>query len=516
MFGENTPVRIAPSGRSYAEESSFIRKISPVQYEISPGFVPNMKVPATFYVNDQLSPLIFDELQSFTKSGGFGFLPAVKQMANVASLPGIVKYSIGLPDCHSGYGFSIGNVAAFDMEDPLAIVSPGGVGFDINCGVRVIRTNLTEKDVLPKKEELAQAMFDFIPVGVGSQGIIPTTFEDLDAALELGMDWSLREGYAWAEDKEHCEEYGRMLQADPAAVSSRAKKRGKTQMGTLGAGNHYAEIQVVDEIFNSAAAKHMGIEHTGQVVVMVHSGSRGFGHQVATDALLDMEKAMADDHIQLNDRQLACARINSQQGQDYLKGMACAANYAWVNRSTMTFLARQAFSKVFNEDADDLDMQIIYDTSHNIAKVEEHLVDGKPKQLLVHRKGATRAFPPHHPLIPVEYQWTGQPVLIGGTMGTNSWILTGTDVGFETTWGSTCHGAGRQRSRNNSRRKLDHHDVLEALRAQDISIRVASPKLVMEEAPESYKDVNQVVETCHQAGISAKCVKLRPIAVIKG
>lgn len=306
-------------------------------------------------------------------------------------------------------------------------------------------------------------------MGVGSKGIIPMNARDLEEALEMGMDWSLREGYVWAEDKEHCEEYGRMLNADPSKVSLRAKKRGLPQLGTLGAGNHYAEIQVVDEIFDKYAAGKMGIERIGQVCVMIHSGSRGFGHQVATDALVQMEKAMKRDEIDTNDRQLACARINSVEGQDYLKAMAAAANFAWVNRSSMTFLTRQAFAKQFKMAPDDLDMHVIYDVSHNIAKVEEHVVDGKVKTLLVHRKviflyefyclkklyyfyivlylptilfqGSTRAFPPHHPLIPVDYQLTGQPVLIGGTMGTCSYVLTGTHQGMTETFGSTCHGA---------------------------------------------------------------------------
>jgi tRNA-splicing ligase RtcB len=332
----------------------------------------------------------------------------------------------------------------------------------------------------------------------------------------MGMDWSLREGYAWAEDKEHCEEYGRMLNADPNKVSARAKKRGLPQMGTLGAGNHYAEIQVVDEIYDKHAADKMGIERCGQVMVMIHSGSRGLGHQVATDALTEMERAMARDGIQVNDRQLACAKISSQEGQNYLSAMSCAANYAWVNRSSMTFLCRQAFAKMFHQTPDDLDMHVVYDVSHNIAKIEEHVVDGQLKTLLVHRKGSTRAFPPHHPLIPVDYQYTGQPVLIGGTMGTCSYILTGTEKGMAETFGSTCHGAGRARSRNNSRNKLDYTEVLEKLKTKGIAIRVASPKLVMEEAPESYKDVTEVVNTCHDAGISKKAVKLRPIAVVKG
>lgn len=554
---------------------------------VQAGFVPEMKVDGMFYVNEKLQGLALGELEvacerAKASGGGGGFLPAVKQIANVAALPGVVGHSVGLPDVHSGYGFAIGNVAAFDMDDPDAIVSPGGVGFDINCGVRLIRTNLSEEDVAPIKEQLTQSLFDHIPVGVGSQGIIPTTAGDLNEALEMGMDWSLREGYAWAEDKEHwyarararqwpatslageckerssqpalpcaralsrslhatdrdrrlrtrarvrpasptssltlarSEEYGRMLTADPNKVSTRAKKRGLPQMGTLGAGNHYAEVQVVDEIYDERGAGKMGIDRVGQVVVMLHSGSRGLGHQVATDALTAMERAMKRDGIAVNDRQLACARIGSQEGQDYLASMAAAANYAWVNRSSMTFLVRQAFAKAFKKTPDDLDMHVIYDVSHNIAKMEEHVVNGERKRLLVHRKGSTRAFPPHHPLIPVDYQLTGQPVLIGGTMGTCSYVLTGTEKGMRETFGSTCHGAGRAQSRNKSRHNLDYTQVLDALKAKGISIRVASPKLVMEEAPESYKDVTAVVDTCHDAGISKKCVRLRPIAVVKG
>merc|ERR1719379_375525 len=476
----------------------YLDRQTDTMFAIKAGFVPNMTVPGRFYVNSHLERLMFDELRSFSRqsSNVGGFLPAVKQIGNVAALPGIVKYSIGLPDVHSGYGFAIGNVAAFNMADPTSVVSPGGVGFDINCGVRLLRTNLLLSDVEPVKERLAQSLFDHIPVGVGSQGIIPTRASDLEEALQLGMDWSLREGYSWVEDKEHCEEYGRMLNADPNKVSSRAKKRGLPQLGTLGAGNHYAEIQVVDEIYDEFVAKKMGVDQKGQVCIMIHSGSRGLGHQVATDALVDMERAMSRDNIQTNDRQLACARIASEEGQNYLRSMSAAANYAWVNRSSMTFLTRQAFAKVFNQSPEDLDMHLIYDVSHNIAKFEEHMVDGECMQLLVHRKGSTRAFPPHHPLIPVDYQLTGQPVIVGGTMGTCSYVLTGTDQGMRDT--------------------LDYGDVLKRLEDMGISIRVASPKLIMEEAPESYKDVTQVVQTCHDAGISKKAVKLKPIAVVKG
>ncbi|CAO1360893.1 unnamed protein product [Diamesa tonsa] len=503
--------------RTYEQELEYIERINDYSFRIKKGFQPNMNVEGIFYVNKNLEGLMFDELKNSCSNTGIGgFLPGVKQIANVAALPGIVGKSVGLPDIHSGYGFAIGNMAAFDMDNPESVVSPGGVGFDINCGVRLLRTNLTEKDVRPVQELLAQSLFDHIPVGVGSKGIIPMNARDLDEALEMGMDWSLREGYVWSEDKEHCEEFGRMLNADPSKVSLRAKKRGLPQLGTLGAGNHYAEIQVVDEIYDKWAAKQMGIEEKGQVCIMIHSGSRGFGHQVATDALVEMERAMKRDNIEVNDRQLACARINSEEGQNYLKAMAAAANFAWVNRSSMTFLTRQAFAKQFQMSPDDLDMHVIYDVSHNIAKTEKHMVNGKEMNLLVHRKGATRAFPPHHPLIPVDYQLIGQPVLVGGTMGTHSYILTGTEKAMSETWGSTCHGAGRALSRAKSRRNFEYQDILDQMKAKNIAIRVASPKLVMEEAPESYKNVTDVVDTCHMAGISNKCVKLRPIAVIKG
>ncbi|KAH7724853.1 hypothetical protein AAVH_07442 [Aphelenchoides avenae] len=460
--------------RTYEDELQYIERLSPVEFRVKKGFVPNMNVEGRFYVNQNLEKLMFEELEVACKAGGVGgFLPAVKQIGNVAALPGIVGKSIGLPDIHSGYGFAIGNLAAFDASDPSSIVSPGGVGFDINCGVRLIRTNLSEKDVHPYKEQLAQSLFDHIPVGVGSKGIIPINARDFEECLEMGMDWTLREGYSWAEDKEHCEEFGRMLQADASKVSVRAKKRGLPQLGTLGAGNHYGEVQVVDEIYDDYAASKMGIDHVGQVCVMLHCGSRGLGHQVATDALVAMEKAMSRDEI-------------------------------------------RAFAKIFNSTPDDLDMHVVYDVSHNIAKFEEHLVDGRPKQLCVHRKGSTRAFPAHHPLVPVDYQLTGQPVLIGGTMGTCSYVLTGTEKGFSETFGTTCHGAGRAMSRAKSRRNLGFEQVLEELKQKGISIRVASPKLVMEEAPESYKNVTDVVNTCHEAGISRKAIKLRPIAVIKG
>lgn len=512
--------------RTFEEELKYLEKISHTKYRVNIGFVPNMIIPADVIVNQTLEEILLEELEETCccsttgnaphKKKDGGFIPALKQMANVAALPGIVK-CLAMPDVHAGYGFCIGNVAAFDMDDEEAVISPGGVGFDINCGVRLLRTNLMEDDVRGEvRERIAQAMFDHIPVGVGTSGVIPMKDGDIDDILEKGIDWAIDNGYAWEEDKEHCEESGRMMTADKHCVSSKAKKRGLHQIGTLGGGNHYAEVQVVDEIYNAEAARSMGIKTVGQVCVMIHTGSRGLGHQVATDALQKMDKAMHRDRIKLNDRQLSCARINSKEGQDYLAAMSAAANYAWVNRSCITYLTRRAFQKVFDKTPEELDMHLVYDVCHNVAKIEKHVVDGKEKTLLVHRKGSTRAFPPNHPMIPEAYRDIGQPALIGGTMGTCSYILVGTEKGMSETCGSTCHGAGRALSRNASRKRLDHKQVLGYLKDHNISIRVASPKLVTEEAPESYKDVSEVVDTCHDAGISCKAVKLRPIAVIKG
>ncbi len=522
--------------RTFNEEIAFLEKINPTKYRVNIGFVPNMRVHADVLVNEPLEELLLTELKEAigclcepdgeensnnkkykkSKAEQKGFIPALKQMANVAALPGIVR-CLAMPDVHSGYGFCIGNVAAFDMDDDEAVISPGGVGFDINCGVRLIRTNLMEEDVSGDvREQLAQALFDHIPVGVGTEGVIPITEKDIDDILEKGIDWAIEKGYAWQEDKEFCEEQGRMMTANQTRVSEKAKKRGLNQIGTLGGGNHYTEVQVVEEIYDNDAAKCMGIHSNGQVCVMIHTGSRGLGHQVASEALQTMDKAMHRDGIKPNDRQLSCTRIKSREGQDYLAAMSAASNYAWVNRSCITYLTRRAFEKVFEKTPEEMEMNLVYDVCHNVAKIESHIVEGEEKNLLVHRKGSTRAFPPNHPMIPAAYQAIGQPALIGGTMGTCSYILVGTADGMSETFGSTCHGAGRSLSRNASRKRLDHKQVLKHLKEHNISIRVSTPKLVTEEAPQSYKDVSEVVDTCHDAGISRKVVKLRPIAVIKG
>ncbi|KAL0230466.1 hypothetical protein PCE1_004025 [Barthelona sp. PCE] len=492
------------------EYQEFIERVADCTYVIKPGFVPEMKTSATFYLKDELVPLMFEEL-SAAKTRANGFIPALKQVANVASLPGIVGNSMAMPDIHAGYGFSIGGVAAFDMDDEEAIVSPGGVGFDINCGVRMLRTNLQHEDLDEETiNRLAQELFNNIPVGVGQKGPVKLGTDALRRVLEQGVDWAIKAGYAWPEDKEHCEEQGRMLSADSRVISKRALKRGCNQLGTLGAGNHYIEVQRIDEIFDEEAAAVMGLE-IGQIVLMIHTGSRGLGHQVATDSLREMK----DSTIPTNDPQLACAHINSEAGERYLKAMGAAANYAFANRQVITHLARQSFANVFDKTPEELDMHLIYDVSHNIAKMEEHIVDGETKRLLVHRKGATRAFPPHHPMIPADYQEIGQPVLIGGTMGTASYILVGTEKWGET-FGSTCHGAGRTRSRHAARRQLDTNAILQDLEEKKIVLKVASQNLVKEEAVDAYKNIEDVIDTVHTVGFSKKVARLRPVAVVKG
>eukprot|EP00742_Colponemidia_sp_Colp-10_P016434 GILJ01018830.1.p1 GENE.GILJ01018830.1~~GILJ01018830.1.p1 ORF type:complete len:631 (+),score=120.54 GILJ01018830.1:167-2059(+) len=487
-----------------------LEKLSDVKWRIRKGFVPNMRTDGIVYASDALMETLIDE---YIHHGGF--LPSIQQIANVAGLPGIVGASMGMPDIHSGYGFAIGNVAAMDMDDPDAVVSPGGVGFDINCGVRLLRTNLLESDLAPMKDKIAKGIWSQIPVGVG-QGGFDITERDLDNIMNRGLEYLVSKNLAWPEDRLHCEEEGCLSMADAAKVSDRAKNRGLTQLGSLGSGNHYVEMQVIDEIYDEAAAAAMGLKSKGQVCIMIHSGSRGLGHQVCTDFLQQMDREMKSNRIKVNDRQLTSVPIRSPAGQNYLAAMAAAANFAFCNRSIMTYHTRNFFQQVLDRSARDLDMHLIYDVCHNIAKVEQHTVNGQEKTLLVHRKGATRAFAPNHPLVPEAYRETGQPVLIGGSMGSSSFVLVGTEKGMHETFGSTCHGAGRALSRSQSMRELNSKDVLASLRAKGITVHISSPKLAAEEAPESYKDVSEVVETCHKAGISKMVVRLRPIAVIKG
>jgi tRNA-splicing ligase RtcB len=438
----------------------------------------------------------------------------LKQVANVATLPGIVGKSLAMPDAHAGYGFPIGGVAAFDMDE--GVISPGGVGYDINCGVRLLRTDLSVPDVQGKLEDLAQAIFNAVPSGVGKSGAFNLSTTDLRAVLSDGARWPVKQGYGTEHDLAHTEAEGRLPGADPDALSSRAFKRGSPQLATLGAGNHFLEIQAVDTIEDPDIARAFGIDEVGQVCVMIHTGSRGLGHQVCDDAIGQMLKAAQKYGIELADRQLACAPVNSPEGQHYFAAMAAAANYAWANRQTITHQVRSSFEKVLRAGPGKLGMRQVYDVAHNIAKFEHHQVGGHTKRLCVHRKGATRAFGPGHPEVPAAYRTHGQPVLVPGDMGTGSHLLVGTQTAMEQTWGSTCHGAGRRMSRSAAIRAQHGSQVYDRLTAQGIVVRSAGKKTLAEEAPEAYKNVDQVVAVCHGADISRRVARLRPLAVVKG
>jgi len=483
---------------------------------------PGMRIPARFWASkDTLRLLVMEYLKNHAREeAGLpwpgGFLPGVIQLAQVAHLPGAVGHSLGMPDIHSGYGFAIGGVAAMDLDNNESVVSPGGVGFDINCGVRLLKTNLKAEDVMPVKEKLADMLFKMVPVGVGEGSCLGRiSIEEQDEIMRKGMKWCEEQGYCWPSDREHVEEGGSFEGADPSVVSPRCKKRGLQQCGSLGAGNHYAEVQVVEEVFDAEAAAVMGLTK-GTVVIMMHSGSRGLGHQICSDATAECERLMKLQGIQVPDRQLACCRINSRTGQRYLAAMKCAANYAFVNRSLMARAIRQAFEQIFGKSAKELEMDVVYDVSHNICKEEIHTVNGVQKRLLVHRKGATRAFPPGHPEIPAKYALIGQPVLVGGSMGTCSYVLTGTQKSMELSFGSTCHGAGRCMSRKEASRNYSLQTVREHTQESGTTLRIASQRLAAEEFHKAYKDVNDVVDVCHSAGLSKKCVKLRPLICIKG
>jgi tRNA-splicing ligase RtcB len=478
-----------------------LRKVDEYRWEIPRNYKSGMRVPGLIYADKTMLEEIREE-------------QAPEQVANVAFLPGIVGYSLAMPDIHWGYGFPIGGVAATRVED--GVISPGGVGFDINCGVRLLRTNLTEAEVKPKITELVNALFHNVPSGVGSTGKIRVTEKEMDQILVKGARWAVERGFGTKEDLEVSEEGGCMKGADPDKVSERAKKRGSPQSGTLGSGNHFLEVQVVEEIYDPEAARVMGIHDVGQVLLLIHTGSRGLGHQVCDDYVRAMGEAVKRYQISLPDRQLACAPVKSPEGQAYFAAMVCAANYAWANRQCITHWVREAFVQVLGRSLRDVGLELIYDVAHNIAKIEPHVVDGKTTMLCVHRKGATRAFPPGHPDLPARYQQIGQPVLIPGDMGRYSFIAVGTEKAMKDTFGSTCHGAGRVQSRSAAKRSLRGVDVARELAEQGILVKAASMSSLAEEASQAYKDVSGVVEVTHQAGISRKVVKARPIGVVKG
>jgi tRNA-splicing ligase RtcB len=470
-----------------------------MEFRIDPDSARGMKVPVTIYANELLvSKMVTDR--------------TIDQAANVATLPGVRKHVVVLPDGHEGYGFPVGGVAATDVEE--GVISPGGVGYDINCGVRLVKTNLTEKDLKPKLKDLVNELFRSIPSGVGSEGAIRLTKSELDDLLVAGVKWAVERGYGTQHDAEVCEENGTMKGADPASVSDTARKRGAPQLGSLGSGNHFLEVQKVDRIVDERAAKAMGIENEGQLTVLIHCGSRGFGHQICTDYLRVSEAALRRYSISLPDRELACVPNNSKEGENYRKAMYSALNFAWANRQMITHWTRKTFEKVFGGN---LEMDLVYDVAHNIAKVERHSVDGEgTRDVVVHRKGATRAFPAGMEQVPAKYRGLGQPVIIPGSMGTASWILLGGKNSMDLSFGSTAHGAGRTMSRSAAKRSYTPEGVRGTLESRGIYVKALTREGVVEETPEAYKDVDAVAEVSHELGIATKVARLVPIGVIKG
>jgi tRNA-splicing ligase RtcB len=474
-------------------------KIKENVWELPKEYKKEMNVPGRVYLND----VLFENLED----------DVLEQVANVACLPGIQKYSLAMPDCHYGYGFCIGGVAAFDEK--TGVISPGGVGFDINCGIRLLKTNLTKEDVQPKIKELVHKLFKNIPSGLGSKGKIRITKNEIDDVLEEGVKWAIDNNYGWDEDINYIEENGCMKEADASYVSDNAKKRGLPQLGSLGSGNHFLEIQYVDEVFDEESAKVYGIEKN-QVVIMIHTGSRGLGHQICSDYLRYMEKAARKYNIKLPDRQLACAPINSEEGIKYFKAMNCGANYAWTNRQLITHWVRESFEDVFKTPAEDLEMSILYDVAHNIAKREKHKIDGKLKSVIVHRKGATRAFGPGCEDIPEVYRKIGQPVIIPGDMGTASYLMHGTTIAMEETFGSTAHGAGRALSRAKALKLYNSNTIKTELERKGIYIMADSKGVIAEECSEAYKSIELVADVAHNSGISLKVSRMKPMGVVKG
>ncbi len=478
-----------------------LKKLNDYAWEISKDYRSGMNVPGRVYADSSLLEKMSQDL-------------TLQQCANVAHLPGILRYSIVMPDGHQGYGFPIGGVAAFDAED--GVISPGGVGYDINCGVRLMLTNLDLKDVKPLLGKLIDTLFDMVPSGLGSKGGIRLTTSELNDVLDRGVEWAIEKGYAIPEDARRCEEGGSMKTADSSLVSQSAKGRGSNQLGTLGSGNHFLEVQAVDKIFDQRAAKAFGIEHEGQVVVMIHSGSRGLGHQVCSDYLHVMENAVSKYGIKIPDRELACAPASSREASDYFAAMSAACNYAWVNRQCIMHWTREAFRKVFGSDSERLGMRLVYDVAHNLAKREEHVFDGKRRLLYVHRKGATRAFPAGRPEIPDEYRSTGQPVIIPGSMGTASYLLLGGPNSLDLSWGSTAHGAGRFLSREAAIKKYWGSNVKRDLEEKGIRLRAANIRVIAEEAPGAYKDVDRVASVSDALGIATLVARMVPLGVTKG
>jgi len=471
-----------------------IKQIDEVRWQIPKTGI--MKVPALIYASKKL-------LEAIKKDR------TLTQIQNVASLPGIYKHAIALPDAHEGYGFPIGGVAALDYEK--GGLSPGGIGYDINCGVRLLRTNLVREDIIKNHEKILDELFTLVPSGLGSKSDLRLNPEQLDEVLNTGAKWAVENGYGNKDDLEHCESNGGMKEANSKYVSSQAKQRGKSQIGSLGAGNHFLEVQYVEEIYDKKVAKAFGIIKEGQVTIMIHCGSRGLGHQVCTDYLREMERTYPDLVKGLPDRELIYAPSGSKLAESYFGAMAAAANYAWCNRHMIGHNVREAMKRVFKNFKGDT----IYDVAHNIAKIEEHEIDGKKVKVYMHRKGATRAFPPGHKEVSKLYREVGQPVIIPGSMGTASYILVGAKSGSETFY-STAHGAGRLMSRMQAKKQFWGETIKKELESRQIFIKTASWKGVSEEAPGAYKDIDEVVKVSHDAGIANLVAKVRPLAVVKG
>ncbi len=476
------------------------RRIDAYTWELPQDHRDDMRVPVRIYADVELFDAAFGDR-------------SIEQLINTATLPGIVKYAMALPDMHQGYGFPIGGVAAIDAES--GVISPGGVGYDINCGVRLLASDLDWEEVEPFRDDLMDALYQACPSGLGGDGRVRVNKRELDRLLNEGSAWALDQGLARREDVEHTEEHGSLPGADASKVGQRAKERGLSQVGSLGSGNHFLELDVVRDVYDAEAADAFGLRER-QVIVQIHCGSRGFGHQVCDDYVKSLQSAVKKYDIYLPNRQLVCAPINSPEGQAYYGAMACAVNYAFVNRQVLAMGAREAFERVLAGKVRDFDLRQIYDVAHNIAKFEDHGVNGQSKRLCVHRKGATRCFPPHHDAVPAAYREVGQPVLVPGSMGTASYVLVGQHRAMELTFGSTCHGAGRTMSRTAARKKVWGHDLRDELEGGGIAVRASSMKGLAEEAPLAYKDVSRVVETVHGLGIARKVARLEPLGVIKG
>ena len=484
-----------------SKEKIPLERVDSYRWRIPQRYSSEMRVPGMVYADDELIEQILED-------------NALQQVANVATLPGIVGYSLAMPDIHWGYGFPVGGVAATSADD--GVVSPGGIGFDINCGVRMLATDLLRDQVRAKIDKLADELFNILPSGVGGAGMRQLSASEMHAMMVRGSAWAIEEGYGFPDDLEVTEEHGCLAGADPGAVSNTAVQRGLKQLGSLGSGNHFCEVQMIDHIYDPEAAKALGIGQMGQIVVTIHCGSRGFGHQVAEDYVRLAESRQKDYGFHLVDRQLACLPLQSEKGKEYLAAMACGANFAWANRQLLMHGVRQAFASVFGRKARPRDMPLVYDVCHNIAKMEEYEIDGRVQRVCVHRKGATRAFPAGHPAVPEKYQSVGQPVLIPGDMGRYSFVLVGAPGSMEQSFGTTCHGAGRRQSRTAARKSLSSRELLDQLEARGVTVRVHSKGLLTEEAPQAYKDAQQVVNVVHNAGLAKLVARLKPVIVVKG